>query len=192
MPPKAKFTREEIIEAAFCIVRADGFPALTARTLGAKLGSSARPVFTVFQNMEEVQRAVLEAAKKLYTDYVKKGLAEEIPFRGVGKQYILFAVNEPKLFHLLFMREHETPPDLSRVLPLIDGNYEKILRSVQDGYGVDGALAQRLYQHLWIYTHGIAALCATRMCSFTGAQIEEMMTELFVSLLKNIKPEEQT
>ena len=32
--------------------------ALSARALGAKLGSSARPVFTVFQSMEEVQEEV--------------------------------------------------------------------------------------------------------------------------------------
>ena len=55
MPPKAKFSREEIIDAAINIVREDGFDALTSRALGKKLGSSARPIFTVFQNMEEVQ-----------------------------------------------------------------------------------------------------------------------------------------
>ena len=31
MPPKAKFTREEIIDAAFEMVRRDGFEMLTAR-----------------------------------------------------------------------------------------------------------------------------------------------------------------
>lgn len=76
MPPKAKFTREEIIEAALEIVRTEGFSALTARALGAKLGSSARPIFTVFQSMEEVQQAVIDAAKALYKEYVKRGLSD--------------------------------------------------------------------------------------------------------------------
>ena len=48
MPPKAKFTKAEIIEAALNIVRADGYEALTSRALGTYLGSSARPIFTVF------------------------------------------------------------------------------------------------------------------------------------------------
>ena len=56
MPPKAKFQKEEIVTAAFEIVRKEGWKALTARALGAKLGSSACPIFTVFQNMEEVER----------------------------------------------------------------------------------------------------------------------------------------
>ena len=64
MPPKAKFSREEIIDAAINIVREDGFDALTSRALGTKLGSSARPIFTVFQNMEEVQQVVIITAKK--------------------------------------------------------------------------------------------------------------------------------
>lgn len=187
MPPKAKFSREEIIEAALNIVRTESFDALTSRALGAKLGSSARPIFTVFQNMEEVQQAVIEAAKARYKNYVQKGLKENPAFKGVGTQYILFAVNEPKLFQLLFMTEQGQIPDLSSVLPLIEDSYEQILLSIQNDYGMKGALAERLYHHLWIYTHGIATLCATQTCRFTGDEISEMMTEVFISLLKNMR-----
>lgn len=187
MPPKAKFSREEIVEAALEIVRAEGFDALTSRTLGGKLGSSARPVFTVFQSMEEVQQAVTDAAKMRYREYVQKGLLENPAFKGVGTQYILFSINEPKLFQLLFMTEHKQVPDLSNVLPLIDESYEQILLSVRNGYGLDEACAERLYRHLWIYTHGIATLCATGMCRFTGEEISGMMTEVFIGLLKNMK-----
>ena len=185
MPPKAKFSREEIVEAALAIVRAGGAKALTARALGEKLNSSARPIFTVFGNMDEVQQAVINAAKALYREYVQKGLAETPAFKGVGTQYILFSINEPKLFQLLFMTEHGQVPELSNVLPQIDDSYEQILLSVQKGYGVDQGFAEKLYRHLWIYTHGIAALCATGMCRFTGEEISGMMTEVFVSLLKN-------
>ena len=185
MPPKAKFSREEIVEAALTIIRKEGADALTARALGEKLHSSARPIFTVFRNMEEVQLEVLTAARALYREYVQRGLAETPAFKGVGTQYILFAVNEPKLFQLLFMTDHSQVPELSTVLPLIDESYEQILLSVQEGYGVDQITAEKLYRHLWIYSHGIAALCATGMCRFTGEEIGGIMTEVFVSLLKN-------
>ncbi len=184
MPPKSKFTKEEIINAALNIVREEGFSALTARALGNRLGSSARPVFTVFESMEEVQHAVTAAARALYDKYIAKGLAEEQSFRGVGTQYICFAMKEPKLFQLLFMSEQGTHPNVSAVLPLIDENYEKILGSIEKDYGLNGAQAQNLYQHLWIYSHGIATLCATQMCSFTGEQIGEMMAEVCRGLLR--------
>lgn len=182
MPPSAKFSRDEIMEAAFQMVRAEGADALTARALGARLGSSARPIFTVFKSMAEVQQAVVKAAKALYKEYVDRGLAEQKPFRGVGTQYILFAINESKLFQLLFMAEQERIPSLSGILPLIDESYREILLSIQEEYGVDSSFAERLYRHLWIYTHGIATLCATRMCSFTGEEISEMITEVCRSL----------
>ncbi|MCI8461696.1 MAG: WHG domain-containing protein [Lachnospiraceae bacterium] len=189
MPPKAKFTKDEIIEAAVGIVREEGFSALTARVLGARLGSSARPVFTVFQGMEEVQQAVIRRAKEIYGEYVEEGLSDDIPFRGVGTQYILFSIREPKLFQLLFMKEQKKMPELSGVLPLIDDNYGKILLSIEQSYGLKGPSAERLYRHMWIYSHGIAALCATGMCRFTGEEIKGMLAEAGKGILKNMKGE---
>lgn len=189
MPPKAKFTKAEIIEAALNIVRTDGYDALTSRALGTYLGSSARPIFTVFKNMEEVQQATIEAAKTLYKEYVNKGLTAEYPFKGVGTQYILFSVNESKLFQFLFMTEQKQIPDLSGVLPLIDESYEQILLSIQEDYKICNSSAKKLYHHLWIYTHGIASLCATKMCCFTDEEISTMITEVCMSILKKIKRE---
>ena len=187
MPPKAKFTKAEVISAGLSIVRADGFEALTSRALGKRLGSSARPIFTVFQSMDEVQQAVIESAKALYKKYVDQGLTWEHPFKGVGTQYILFSIHEPKLFQLLFMTEQPRIPDLSGVLPLIEESYEEILLSIQNDYGISECLAEKLYHHLWIYTHGIATLCATKMCRFTSEEISSMITEVCTGILKNIK-----
>ena len=139
--------------------------------------------------MEEVQQAMTQAAKALYKEYVEKGLAEEHPFKGVGTQYILFSVKEPKLFQLLFMTEQKQIPDLSGVLPLIDESYEQILLSIQEDYKICKSSAKKLYHHLWIYTHGIASLCATKMCRFTDEEISTMVTEVCMSILKKIKEE---
>jgi hypothetical protein len=76
------------------------------------------------------------------------------------------------------------------VLPVIEESYDEILASITSSYGVESKVAARLYRHLWIYTHGIATLCVTKMCSFTGEEISTMMTEVFISLLKNIKGEQ--
>lgn len=190
MPPKAKFTKAQITEAAFGILREEGMENLTARALGTKLGSSACPIFTAFANMEEVQQSAIAAAKALYKEYVEKGLSETPAFKGVGMQYIQFAVHEPKLFRRLFMTEQTTVPDFDRVLPLIDQSYAEILASITENYGVTNTAAQRLYSHLWIYTHGIASLCATKMCRFTEEEISDFLTEVFVSLLKKCKEEQ--
>ena len=187
MPPKAKFTREEIVNAGLSIVRKRGMGAVTARELGMELGSSARPVFTVFQSMEEVQEEIVRAAKDVYNRCVKQGLSQEMAFKSVGMEYIGFARREPQLFRLLFMRERAETLVVKDVLFAIDDNHEEILHSIQAQYGLNEEDAWALYRHLWIYTHGIAALCATNVCSFEEEEIEKMVTEIFTGVLKNIK-----
>lgn len=186
MPPKAKFTKKQIVEAGLDIVRNNGIEYLTARALSKKLNSSACPIFTVFQNMEEVQMEVKKSAKELYDEYIKEGLKQTPAFRGVGMQYIIFAIKEPKLFQLLFMTEQKSNPKVNNVLPIIDDNYEEILASVQNGYNLSKSNAEKIYQHLWIYTHGIASLCATNTCKFSAEEIGRLISEIFKGILKEI------
>lgn len=187
MPPKAKFTKEEILSAALDIVRSKGIDALTARLLADALNSSPRPIFTVFAGMDEIVREVILKAKSLYAEYVRRGLTCVPQFKSVGVQYILFAIEEPKLFQLLFMNERGSVPPLCEVLQLIEDSFEEILASITNAYGFDRDTALRLYYHMWIYSHGIATLCATKMCSFTADDISRMLTEVCASLIKKIK-----
>lgn len=189
MPPKAKFTKEEIVEAAFEIVKNSGLGTLTARSLGAALGSSPRPIFTVFESMDEVQAQVIKKAEEIYSEMVAEGLKETPAFRGVGKAYIRYACEYPKLFQLLFMREENDNPDKDSVLPKIDENYNAILQSVQDSYGFGRETSKELYIHLWIYSHGIAVLIATKVCNFTAGQITEMLAEVSSSIIAKFKRE---
>ena len=189
MPPKARFSKEEITHTALELIRQRGDEGLTARALGKALNSSACPIFTVFETMEEVRSSAKNAAKDLYAEYVRAGLSEVPAFKGVGMQYIQFAIQEPKLFQLLFMSEQTQSPTMDNILPVIDENYSLILRSVEIGYGLRETEAERLYRHLWIYTHGIAVLCATKLCRFTLEEMSAMLTDIFLALLEKIKKE---
>ncbi len=182
MPPRAKFTREEIIEAAFQMAREEGIDKITARELGKKLQSSARPIFTVFENMEEVKAEVIVRAKELYGCYIEEGLHQELAFKGVGMAYIKFSMQEPMLFQLLFMSAVSGKSGVESILPQIDENYEDILQSVQK-YVDTREAADMIYQHLWTYTHGIATMCATGLCSYTLEQIGERLTQIFTALM---------
>ena len=68
MPRKFMFTREQIIAAAVELTRKDGLTALTARALGARLGSS----FGLFENMEEVRQEVMKEANEFYQSYIRR------------------------------------------------------------------------------------------------------------------------
>ena len=183
MPPKAKFTKEEIIDAGLTILRECDISAVTARKIGNYLGSSARPIFTVFENMSEVLDGIEKKAREIYSEYIQQGLQQSPAFKGVGQAYIQFAIREPKLFELLFTRKLSGNIGVNKILPEIDDNYPVILKSITDQYPVSTDDAVVLYRHLWIYSHGIATLCATSMCRFTEEEICNMLTEVFKSLL---------
>lgn len=186
MPPKPKLTKQQILQAGIEIVRHEGFDFLTARALAKKLNCSPCPIFTVLKNMDEVQRETLVAAKNIFNEYTSKGLSQKSPFRGVGLQYIEFAKNEPNLFHLLFMsNKFDTLPVDERLA--LDDYYEQIVSSILSEYNVSPNDAKTIYRHMWIYTHGLASLIATRVCVFTNQEISDMLTEVFIGILIKIK-----
>lgn len=184
MPPKCKFTKAEIIQATLNIVREEGIDAITARGLAARLGTSTRPIFTFYENMEDLRQDAIMAAKELYTQYALEGLRSDPPFMGVGVQYLKFAREEPKLFQLLFMSEMPEKFDPFTALRTYDDRFGEVVNIIQSCYQTDTEAAGKLYRHLWIYTHGIATLLVTKVCNFTDGEIEQMLTEVFVSLLK--------
>ena len=107
MPPKAKYTREEIINTAYEMTRKNGIDAVVARELGKALGTSSSPIFTAFKNMEELQMEVRKVAMKEFEAYVQDAVNYTPAFKYVGTKMVEFAMNEPKLFQLLYMREHD-------------------------------------------------------------------------------------
>jgi AcrR family transcriptional regulator len=191
MPPVQKFTRNDIINTAISLLRKEGIAGITARGLGEKLGTSSRPIFTAFHNMEEVHKETVLAVRAIYNGYVEKGLAAKPAFKGVGTQYIRFAREEPRLFELLFMKAGEQPFTLENVLPAIDDNSERILASIQEPYGLSREESYRLYQNMWIFTHGIACLIATGVSSLSEDEVSNRLTEVFTGLLIKMKSEGQ-
>ena len=187
MPPKPKFTKEAIIEAALELVSEKGMSALTSRDLGSRLGSSARPIFTVFNSMEEVQEEVKKAAIKRFESYAEKAIHYTPAFKQIGMQMILFAKEEPKLYQLGFMTENHNNHNFDDIYERLGDVAIQCVDVIQKDYGLSEADAKKLFEHVWIHTFGIGALCATGMCDFSEEQIIEMLGHDFVAMLVHIK-----
>ena len=179
MPPKFKFTREQIVAAALEVTRKNGITGLTARGLAAELGSSAKPIFGLFQNMEEVQREVVSAANTLYQSYIKKGMSDSKfpPYKASGIAYIQFAKEEKELFKLLFMRD--------RTDEKIEENREEIrpiLDLIMKNLGIDENEAYFFHLELWLYVHGIATMIATNYLEWDIEFIDKALTDAYQGL----------
>lgn len=176
MPPKFKFTKEQIISAALDVARKNGIAGLTARGLATELGSSAKPIFGLFKNMEEVQNEVLSAANALYQSYVQNGMADSKypPYKASGIAYIQFAKEEKELFKLLFMRD--------RTGEKIEENREEIrpmLNIIMKNLGISEDEAYLLHLELWLYVHGIATMIATNYLEWDIDFIDKALTDAY-------------
>ena len=195
MPPKARFTKEQITKAALGIVSEKGAQALTAKELGAALGTSTTPIFTVFHSMQEVQDAVMLAAMERFEEYAHKAAHIKPVFKQVGMQMILFAKEEPKLYQLIFMSSISEAQTFDDIYAHLGSLADECLNVLQKDYDLSKADAKTLFEHVWIHTFGIGALCATGMCDFSHEQIAQMLTQDFTAmmmLMKSGKPSQES
>lgn len=189
MPPKPKFTKEEIISEALKLVSQNGIESLTARELGKAMGSSARPIFTLFNSMEELQEEVEKAAMRYFEEYDKCSFPDMPYFKQTGMKMVLFGINEPKLYQLLFMQETKAAADFADLFGRLGATAQRCIDSIEEMYGLDEAKARQLFENVWIYTFGIGALCATGMCRFSMEQLSQMLTTEFRAMMMMIKSE---
>ena len=195
MPPKAKFSREQITKAALSVVSEKGAQALTAKELGAALGTSTTPIFTVFNSMQEVQDAVMLAAMERFEEYAHKAAHLGPVFKQVGMQMILFAKEEPKLYQLIFMSSISEAQTFDDIYAHLGSVADECLDVLQKDYDLSKENAKTLFEHVWIHTFGIGALCATGMCDFSHEQIAQMLTQDFTAmmmLMKSGKPSQES
>ncbi len=183
MPPKPKFLKSEIVNAALDIVSKDGIEALSARELGRALGSSSRPVFTVFDSMEQVQSEVVKAAMQRFESYAERAPHDMPLFKSAGMQMLMFAREEPKLYRLLFMRENKNATTFDDVFGILGDTARQCIDNICQYYALCESDAKFLFENVWIYTFGIGALCATGACRFSPPELSEMLTTQFSAVM---------
>lgn len=191
MPPKPKYTKEQIVAAALNVVSQKGLQALTAKELGKALGMSTSPIFTVFDSMQAVQDAVKRAALERFELYAHRGGQDFPLFKQIGMQMILFAKEEPHLYQLVFMSENSDVSSFDGIYAHIGGVADECLDAIRRDYGLCMEDARTLFEQMWIYTFGIGVLCATGMCDFSEKQISQMLTQDFTAMMLLLKSDKQ-
>ena len=183
MAPKFKFTKEEVLSVTIDFIRENGIEALTARELAKKLDSSTKVIFSLFSNMKNLEDEAKFAAENIFSEKVNLALKDDSPFKRLGVEYILFSKNEPKLFQWLFMKKGIEVESFKDFLPMRDYEYRSVIESIDEEYKISIENAKKFYEHLFIYSHGIATLTVTGIYNFTPSEIIEYMAEVAKSLI---------
>ncbi len=104
MPPKARITKEMVVDAAFEIAQQEGAESINARTVSAKLGCSTQPVMYHFKTIEELKQAAYQKADQVHSAYISE-IHSDNPMKDIGLNYIRFAAEEKNLFRFLFQSD---------------------------------------------------------------------------------------
>ena len=182
MPPKIKFTKEQIIDSAVELVREQGMDALSARALAERLGCSPQPIFSCFDSMDEVRGAVIHQAAEIYARYIREETenGKYPPYKSSGMAYIRLAREERELFRLLFMRDRsgESRGD--------DFDVEPIVEIIMQSNGITRQQALLLHMEMWVCVHGIATMLATSYYDISEELASRMISDVYQSVRKRI------
>jgi AcrR family transcriptional regulator len=100
-PRNTQFSSEEIIDAAFKLVREQGWAGFSVQAVGKAINSSTMPIYSQFANVRELEDAVCLKAMELLKERM---LVERTGDRWIdqGISYIRFAQEEKFLFRTLW------------------------------------------------------------------------------------------
>ena len=186
MPPKAKFTKDEMINAALAITRRSGIETVTAREMAAEIGVSTRPIFTYFKSIDELKRAVHARAICIYRERIREGLNSDIPFLGIGMRYLGFAKDEPNLYKLLYLSSDKYSDDNSAI-ELVKYTQELIRDTLMKIYNMTAEQADLYYNALWLVANSLALLIVNNSCPYSDEDIKAIYGRFSVSYCKAIK-----
>lgn len=180
MPPKNRFTRDQIIHAALDITRARGFSAVTARAVAEKLGASPKVIFGLFPDMAALKAGVLAAADEIYQRCLSAAMAagEFPPYKASGLAYIDFARREKMLFQLLFMRDRTGEP-----LEKETESLRPVLAAIRHSTGMSEEEAFHFHLEMWVCVHGIATMIATGFLEWDARDVSNMVTDIYQAAL---------
>ena len=190
MPPKPKYTRDEVIQAAFELTEKKGILNVTARDVGRRLGTTPTPIFTYFSGMDELKEAVYQKALRESTDYISECINYTPAFKEFGLRWIRYAYEHPNIYRMGYLFEGVQKP----VIGFVNGDLVDALKpmkyEVMNYFKLGDEQARILVNEMLIYAQGIATLCI-QTGEYNEDNVNLSIGRVCVSLVNGLKLEER-
>lgn len=183
MPPKPKYTKEEIVAAAFELTREKGIDAVVAREVGKRLNTSSSPIFTIWSSMYELRAEVRELAKEKYRQYMSDIFDYSPSFKEFGMRCVSFAAEEPNLFRLLFLTKQEEHSPYARFKQEFEGIFVPLVEEIENQFELPKSDAEDLLSQMIIFANGIAAYMITDANSFSKESVSYRISQVCIGIV---------
>ncbi len=155
MPPKTKFDKNAIMDAALEIAKEKGFSGITARSVANQLNCSVAPIYVNFDTIDDLVKAVVQQVFIISDELFAKQKGQSM-FEKIGKASLEFAHEYPILFRELAIQPN---PYMS--------SYETIESTLLEAMAEDEAMRgwtikerKRLLLKLRIFQMGLSVMVA--------------------------------
>ena len=188
MPPKAKITKDMVVDAAFEVARKTGAENINARTVSNKLNCSTQPVMYHFETIEALKRAAYKKADDYHTEYLMNiPKAREDVMLGIGLNYIRFAVEEPNLFRFLFQSGFAAGHSLLEMI-----NSEElipVLSVMQKAMDINIEQTKEVFVTLALFVHGYASIIANNSLEYDETLITSHLKKVYTGAILALQEE---
>lgn len=183
MPPKARFTREQIIDAAYGLMMERGIEAVVAREVGKRMNATTTPIFTYFEGMDEVKGAVYDRTKKECMEYLRESLNFKPAFKEFGLRWINYAKQYPNAYAMLFMMEGVTPETKNVFDTDMFQMMQPMIKEMEMGFDLSHDGAVRVVNDMIMFSQGIATMLVKKLGEMTDEQIGGCLTRVYFSCI---------
>lgn len=182
MPPKAKITRDMVIDAGVEVVREQGIENVNARTVSEKLGCSTQPVMYHFKKIEDMKKAIYQKVNEYHTEYITniEGIS---PLMEIGLAYVRFGAQEKNLFHFLFQTNEFAGKSISELID--DEELLPVLTIMSQKMCLDMEQTKEIFRLVFLFVHGYASMFANNSLKYDENIImADMKRVLFGTVLQ--------
>jgi AcrR family transcriptional regulator len=153
------FDRDDIVAAAFSLLRREGWKAVSVRAVARELGASTMPLYSHVHSAEELEQELRREGRRLLQSYQRAPYTED-PLLDMAFGYIRFARDEGALFRFLFQEsvEVELPESFAKMRQHLQEEFSAESGGNELLQRLSPAAQEELIRNSWIYTHGLASL----------------------------------
>ncbi len=174
-------TKEEIVLHAVTIVNDTGWDSLNARGLAKKAGISTKPIYRLFEGMDEVKKLVYEEIYKRYDEFINSRIDYKKPLLTLCISYVEFAQAYKNLFISLFLSNNLKWNSVNDVLDE-KWNQSTIINLVNK-VGLSFDEAKSLFMDIWLYANGLATLVATNDIVMNEEEIMKKIIKVYKNFI---------
>ena len=103
MPAIKELSKEHIVKVAVKMVNDTGWDSINARSLAKKLNVSTKPLYRIYNNMDEIKEDIYKEISRQYDEFINSRIDNKKALITLCIAYVEFAQEYKNLFISLFL-----------------------------------------------------------------------------------------